>query len=289
MSIYIGNQNYTKAYIGDIQFNKIYIGDQLFYSSYIWDADAISLINRMIASGETPTAGRQIAINNCIISLKSNDLFAGQFDVLVVTRGHGPNSTKMNWIKNNHNALGVNSPTYTEDIGYNTDGSSSILRCQYTPINDAVLFTLNDCCWGFKVGGSITTIGVPGGVSTGNDSYGNVSWYSDPGGAYVRLNAPWSSACPGVPYTIGYNMLSRTSSTALDAMVNDTSTHYSNNGYTVTPYLPASEFYMLTWNHPYNLFPGTTEKFELYYFGKSMTQSKFLIFQTIMNTYFATF
>ena len=55
-------------------------------SSDITDSHAISLISRMTASGETPTVARQLAINNCIVALKANNLFQNQFDVLVTTR-----------------------------------------------------------------------------------------------------------------------------------------------------------------------------------------------------------
>ena len=60
-----------------------------------------------LAAGERPSTTRQTAINNCIVSLKANGLFDTQFDVLVVTRGSGVNSTKLNWIKDSSNALGV--------------------------------------------------------------------------------------------------------------------------------------------------------------------------------------
>ena len=148
-----------------------------------------------------------------------------------------------------------------------------------------MLFTRNDCCWLFKVAGSITTNGVIGGWFTNTSYIGTMSWYSATG-SYVRLNAERDFVCPGHPYTIGYNMLSRTASNSLDEIINATKTNYTTYP---TQGITAGEIAMLNWNYTGGLYPSVNEKLELYGLGKSMTQAKFNTFQTIMNTYFAAF
>lgn len=266
--------------------NLIFDNQALNYDFYTWDANALALIARMTAAGEEPTTARATAINNCIISLKLNNLFTTQFDVLVVTKGKGAASTKMNWISTNFTATNSPTPpTYTEDVGYNTNGTNSKLFTSYTPSTNGVLFTLNDACWGFKVGGSITTNGVFGGYFTNTGGVGTISWYSA-AGSYIRLNAERVYACGGDAYQIGYNMLSRISWTSIDEMINDVKKNYAYASETLT----AGEIAMLNWNYATDiLYPSSNEKLELYYLGKSMTQAQFNTFQTIMNAYFATF
>ena len=210
-------------------------------------------------------------------------MFDTQFDALVVTRGTGAASTKMNWINANFTAYNsVPPPVYQQDIGYYTsEAIGGRLYTSYTPSINTVLFTLNDACWGFKVGGSFTTNGVIGGWFS---SGGTMSWWSGVG-SYVRLNSHNDTACPGNPYIIGYNMLSRTAVNSLDEIRNATKTNYN---YLAGGLLPTGQISMLTWNIE-GYFPAVDEKLELYYFGKSMTQTQFNTFQTIFDTYFAAF
>ena len=248
----------------------------------IRDSYAIALINRMIAAGETPTTIRQNAIINCITSLRANNLFETQFDVLVVTRGSGANSTKMNWIGNNYNATGVNNPTYTQDVGYHNDGGSSYMNSKYAPSSNGVLFTKDDACFGYKASGAVSQ-GSYQLIGGGNGAGVNATT----GGAIWNINTTYS-VHGGMDMTsvAGYNCAVRNSSTIEYLLRN--SDKYDFN--ITSDGLSSAEMYIMAWDltaNPY-YYAVATEIYEAYWFGKSMTQTQFLTFQTIMNTYFDT-
>jgi hypothetical protein len=246
------------------------------------DSDAQALITRMTNAGETPTSARQNAINTCITSLRVNSLFDTQFDVLVVTRGTGLVSTKMNWIKNANNALDVSIGnyylTYTQDVGYHSDGNyNDYIDTQYNPSVDASLYTQNNACFGFKVSGSMS-----GNLSFAGTLIGSTGTCLSTNGLYSRIN----STNYGGAYYIGYNCISRNNDAANQIMLNNsTQTSYASNS--LTP--PNGNLYMFKMNYspPYQW--DSTEILEAYWMGKGMTQAQFLTFQTIMNTYFASF
>jgi hypothetical protein len=249
------------------------------------DYDAASLISRMIATGETPTAARQVSINNCILSLKYYNLWSNQFDVLVVTRGHGPNSTKLNWIKNSSNAMGVLSGgtlTFTTDVGYNGDGVKSYIDTNFIPSAHGVLFTLNSGCFGFKNSGTRsnnTGHGVNGGT-------GNGYTYMFASAGYNKVNSSQDYGGTEV-YSIGYNCVSRFTSTQINVMINGVSTTRTQGSMIKSNH----SIWMLAINtsNTYTYGTAQTEKLEAYWMGRDLSPSRYLIFQSIMNAYFAAF
>jgi len=245
----------------------------------VFDPYANSLINRMILTGETPTVQRQNAINTCITNLRANGLFETQFDNLVVTRGYGINSTKMNWISNNFNAVGVSNLTYTAGVGYNSDGTSSYLNTKYIPSVHGNLFKLNDACFIIKESGTIPVnntihgaVSIDIGIQHGTQLHaGSPSW--------SRMN---STSTTGGQYTNGYTAVTRSSSSVYTLLNNSTLSNFNCD----SSGLPTIEMYILSVNYSNVYTCSSTEKNELYAMGKSISQSQFLIFQNIMNTYF---
>lgn len=242
---------------------------------YGYDVHAQRLINRMIAVGESPTNSRKTSINKCIKSLKENDLFNNQFDVLVITRGYGIVSTKMNWIKDSSNAIGVNNPTYTTGVGYHNDGVSSYLNTKYIPSTNGILFKQNDASFIIKISSVTNTIGSNGVLDgSGNCYFGQNGFHS--------LNA--TTNIGQVSYRQnGYNLINRSGSTKMSVMINNTNVEYNQNSTGI-----ATQELSILYAKIGGAFCTATEINELYAIGKSLTQSKFLIFQNIMNTYFAS-
>jgi hypothetical protein len=246
------------------------------FTSEITITPADNLIARMTAAdGVAPTAPRQAAIRTAVASLIAANLWSTQFDSLVVYRGKGAASTKLNWIADVTNALGVNNPTYTEDVGYNTDGSSSYINTKYNPAVNGVLWKLNDACWGFKVSG---TLGTP--------------YFGELGAAYTTL---WSADASNVSlnsaytasenFTAGYNCVSRDDATHIRVMRNSGINTYNQNSIGLT----GTELYLLRLNYGgMAYYAASTLKLEMEWKGKALSQAKFLTFQTIMNTYFAS-
>lgn len=249
------------------------------FSGLIWDTDAVYLINRMIASGETPTTSRQLAINTCITSLKANSLFGTQFDVLTVQRAHGQKSGLMNWIKNANNALGVTgggtlyfTTGTTSGGGYSSDGVHSYIDTKYTPTTHGVLYKQNDACWIYKESGTLAA---------------GQYWGWAGGDGLLSYAAADQGVINGAGYNgkrraLGYNCVSRSTSSGF--------TTYRDDGTYPTTFTSTGIVTGSICIIGYNLVHGAAlEVVELNGFGKSMTQNNFDTFKTIMNTYFAAF
>ena len=257
-------------------------GEQAYWIPAL-DPAAAALIARMVAAGETPTAARQAAINTCIVSLKANGLFDTQFDDLVVTRAHGPYSGLMNWIGNTTNGSAINSPTFTANVGYNSNGTSSYLKSNYNAHTQGVLFTVNDAGFGFKISGTITSglMGVNRSVAGGQDSTFISTGSLTNGSAINSYELSGSHIA-----VVGYNMNSRYDSAHYNVMRNSNIYNITANSNGITN----NQMYLLNLNNPdgTNYYCNALLILEVYWMGKSMTQNQFNTFQTIMNAYFAS-
>jgi hypothetical protein len=250
----------------------------ILYNFYTWDVNALALFARMTAIGETPTTARQIAINNCIISLKLNNLFNTQFDFLVVTRAHAAGSGLLNWIGNFYNPTGfTNGGTlnFTTDVGYYSDGVKSCIKIGLQ--NALTLYTRNDACFGIKDGGS--------------SNAGYCGFYNSAGGSnhiastYARLNSTTGAA--STLGAMGYTNHSRFSSTGFEKYNNASKQVITS----ASQALVAVDDYVMAFNANGTLqnFWPTTRKLEMIWKGKALTEANYNIFRTIFDAYFATF
>jgi len=98
-----------------------------------YDADAVALFARMAAAGEEPSAARKLLYNTAIVDWKASGFWA-DCRGLYVMASHGPISGRMNWKGDIYNLTPVNSPAFTIDRGYLSDGSSSYLDTGYDPL-----------------------------------------------------------------------------------------------------------------------------------------------------------
>jgi len=259
---------------------------RLLNSGQSFNVDALALINRMTAAGETPTAARQTAINNCIVSLKANNLFSSQFDVLVVTRGHGSISGFMNWIADQYNAVGVaNGGTLTHviDSGYKTDGVASYINVNVS-LPSFSLYKQNDACFIYLCAGTIGAQATSGhGMS--NVSTGRIYMLRLDG--YQMMNGS-SYGTGGSAYIAGYNCFSRVAADKFQQYKNSISADVTEDSSALQANMP---MYILAFNNSGTpqWFVNNTEVAQIYAFGKQLSLVNFQTFQTIMNTYFATF
>lgn len=113
------------------------------------EAETIALIARMTAVGETPVAARQIVINNTIRRLKVAGIWA-KLDCLWMMAAHGVASAKLNWIQDAYNITAANNPTFTTDVGFSGNGSSSHLKTGFQPYTHGVKYTQNNASFGFS-------------------------------------------------------------------------------------------------------------------------------------------
>lgn len=143
MSIFIGNQLYSKIYLGNNQVKNIYRGNQLYYSLSSYTAEAQALFTRM---AEQPTDELKNLIDKTIVDLKAAGIWQA-LDYLYFMNVHTQQASTLNWIKDEHNILVVNSKPWTI---YNGFASGGYLRTQFNPAVNGQNFTQNNSVFGIR-------------------------------------------------------------------------------------------------------------------------------------------
>ncbi len=108
------------------------------------EPETVSLIDRMTVK---PNPDRVKVINDTIVALKDENIWEN-LDVIYFTAAHASQAAILNWKADNHNLIPVNSPTFTTDIGVNSDGTSSYLYSDYRMNTETSLTTHTDCAFG---------------------------------------------------------------------------------------------------------------------------------------------
>jgi len=246
-----------------------------------YDPSTIALLNRMTTAGDTISDAQKTNIDTTIKALKTASLFDTRFDALWVPHIAGVNSAKLNWIQNLYNLNPILSPTFTTNIGYNSDGSSSYIDTGYKPLSNGVKFTQDNASFGYKTSGSISGSHMMGAsdnytknVITGNYG-GPVSAINDDlGGGYGQVDA------------IGYNCLARNSSSAYNQYINSNEYVEIRNSNTLVDH----ELLLLAAYYPYpsvQFYYPATSVLEFAFLGAFISQMEFMTLQTIINNYIA--
>ena len=100
------------------------------------------------ASGQgyaLPSAGQQILQNQLVLDLKAAGIW-DQLDLFYVFATDGDSDyATLNWKDpTQFQCSKVNSPTFTENVGFNGNGSTSYLNLNWDPANNGVNYTLDD-------------------------------------------------------------------------------------------------------------------------------------------------
>jgi len=257
-------------------------GQNAWTAEAVYDDRSVTLFAQMAALSETPTDERKTAIDTAIKALKAASLFETQFDALVVTRAHGNDSGLLNWITNATNGLAVLAPTFQTDIGYNSDGAASYINTQFNPYAQNAaggLYLTNDACIIKKVSGTITAGKYSGARNTAGTAVAYIGT-----GEYQAINDLGQDT--DIAAVTGYTAVVRPDATHLTYMRNALSTTFDRNA-TAPPNFNAFMMALNTEGAP-ELYAGSGEVYELYAFGKAISQANFLVFQGIMNTFFAS-
>ena len=91
-------------------------------------------------------------INTFVAGYKSDDgltNLSDAYDVMYYLGNETAESSLRNLVKRAHDAVAVNSPTFTPYEGWAGDGISSYITSNYTPSTDKENYDLNDCSCGF--------------------------------------------------------------------------------------------------------------------------------------------
>lgn len=253
-----------------------------------YDSHAQALFDRMVAAGETPDAVYKKNIDDTIKALKSHCLFENRFDAIWIGRGHGEASTKLNWIKDSHNLekVGAGTLTFTDGVGYHSDGSTSYLKTNYTPSSQGVNIKLTDAGVFLKLGG-VTANGAYHYFSAqSTNATCDITIGRSYANKYDNLMNGNANKAQSLPI-IGYNGLGRISPSEYHE-------YKGTNQYTnaaTSGAFTTREMYILA-QHNYtggvDSIANVGAIFEIAAIGAYYTQAEFLIMQSIFNTFISS-
>lgn len=102
-----------------------------------FDPATITLLNRFDVE---PTAALKSLIDTTILGLKADGVFA-LGDCMYIRGMHTAQAACQNWIKDDHNSTLVNSPTFTEKVGF-TGSATAYIKNDWLPNTDKVNYSL---------------------------------------------------------------------------------------------------------------------------------------------------
>jgi len=111
-----------------------------------FDADYQAILDYATTQGYTlPSSGQQVLQNQLVVDLKDAGVWS-KLDLFYVFATDGDSDfASINWKDpNNHEITEFNSPTFTTNQGWSTDGTSSYLNTNYNFSTDSNNYTQND-------------------------------------------------------------------------------------------------------------------------------------------------
>jgi hypothetical protein len=242
-----------------------------------FDADYQAVLDYATTQGYTlPSAGQQILQNQLVLDLKDGGIWS-KLDTFGVFATDGDSDFALiDWIRLT-DYTAVNSPTFTTDEGFTSNGTSSYIDINYNPTIDAVNLSLNNASIGFYE--FATTIGANG-VNAGSDSGVNDILLTQKfvnGNGYLRINDSKISRPSSTNYSNGLVIGQRINSSTLEyytpAKVLNSYTADSDN-------LNNVNITFLKFASVYGLSP-----ISIGFLGASFTSSEIDDFYNAVNTY----
>jgi hypothetical protein len=95
-----------------------------------------------------PTYARKTLINNTIGALIDAGVW-GKLDCLYIMAAADTQAARQNWIQNAYNGTLTNSPVFTTDRGYDTNGTTSYINTNFNPSTAGGNYVNDDASFGF--------------------------------------------------------------------------------------------------------------------------------------------
>lgn len=192
---------------------------RLMRSGSTYTAESRQLFSAMTTP---PSTARQVAINNCIKSLKSSGIWS-KLGLLYVFAANDSQAALLNWKQpGTYTATAVNSPTFTTDRGFNGDGATSYIDTNL-PANTVPNFAQNNSAFGIW---SLTDAQNPGmeiGTAVGGADF--IAPRSTSNTCIWRLHTGTLLTTNSVTSSIGFFSMTRSTSAASSTYINAVISH----------------------------------------------------------------
>jgi len=151
----LGTNDIGSVYLGTNEISKVYLGTNLVWESG-FDADYQAILDYATTQGYTlPSATQQILQNQLVKDLKSAGVWT-KLDTFGVFATDGDEDFALiDWIRLTQYTA-VNSPSFTTNVGFTGNGTSSYLLPNFNPSTDGVNYTASDASFGVYWDSSLT-------------------------------------------------------------------------------------------------------------------------------------
>ena len=149
-----------------------------------FDADYQAVLNYAITEGYTlPSAGQQVKQNQLVLDLKLAGAWSRLDTFSVFATDGNADFARICW-KRRITMTAINSPTFTSNVGYSSNGTSSYIDMNFNASTFGGNYTQNDACFGCNV----ATVTNGGGASVMNTSLSR-SLMRGSGNAFNGINS----------------------------------------------------------------------------------------------------
>lgn len=231
-------------------------------SGFAYDTSYQAILDRAGALGYSlPSVPQRLVQNQFVIDLKAAGLWT-ELDILYVFANNGSAEfATLNWISPlNHQATLVNSPTFTSNVGFNSDGVSAYIDLNInlsTQFSKATLTSGSKFVYKSANSGTAWITGIVGNTNDRWQGANNIGW-----SIHAAQNASASADSTGA----GSHMVSRSSSTA----INHRSPTVSTNATTTLNTRPSADLCLFTQSAQ---FSSNTMKLSIFGYGANLEAS----------------
>ena len=240
---------------------------------FAYDASYQAVLDRATALGYSqPTNDQKLVQNQLVLDLKAAGLWT-RLDIFYAFANDGSAEfATLNWISpTNHQATLVNSPTFTSNVGFNSDGVSAYIDLNInlsTQFSKATLTNGSKFVYKSANSGTAWITGIVGNTNDRWQGANNIGW-----SIHAAQNASASADSTGA----GLHMVSRSTSTAINHKNPTTST----NATTTLNTRPNADLCLFTQSAQ---FSSTTMKLNIFGYGENM-EADYTTLKGYLDTY----
>jgi hypothetical protein len=179
-----------------------------------FDADYQAVLDYATTQGYTlPSSGQQILQNQLVLDLKDGGIWSKLDSFRVYATDGDSDFALIDWIRLT-DCTAVNSPTFTTNVGYRGNGTSSYINSNFTPSTDAVNYSLNSA----SIFAYISSVRTSGQIQAYQGQIAGVSYLliaagtSNIGETYVNSTTAVTNGITG----IGFQLVNRLNATTLN-------------------------------------------------------------------------
>jgi hypothetical protein len=277
----LGTNDINDLKLGNLQVDKVYLGEDLVWSNFTYDTDYQAVLDRATTLGYTlPSDPQKLIQNNLVLGLKSNGIWS-KLDVFYVFANDGSQQFgTLNWKNPNlyQNTL-VNSPSFTTNQGFASNGSSSYINTNFRLQTNGVNYQQNSASFGYYIfsGGSVDSTARLG-VRTGFNNQHTYEFRN----RFVDINTN-SQTNIGTSTPDGFRLFNRSNSTTTNRYLNGT-LNGTSSAVSSTPSDALFYILALSNNGTPILFSTSTEIMSVVFIGGDLSSEQ-SDFNTIITNY----